>query len=104
MGTVWATSIYGMLHDRPAVEIHFDIPADEQTEPGLIQISPKEARAIAYSILEAAEAAETDAFVVRFFRQRIGLEMPEIAKILRDFRAARNQIDKEQPPPEQARQ
>lgn len=51
-------------------------------------IRPDEARQIAHSLLAAAEAAEGDAFFVRFFRG-IQLSDQTIARFLSDYRATR---------------
>ena len=54
------------------------------------QMTPDEARAHAYSILDAANAAETDAILVGFLREKVGLkEGTDIAAILNDFREIR---------------
>lgn len=76
--TFWAKSIYGGGTDRPLVELGWG--------EDVHQVSPDEARAIAVSIFEAAESAETDAFIVQWLRGKIGLEIRGVAQVLRDFR------------------
>jgi hypothetical protein len=54
------------------------------------QLSPDEARAHALLILEAAEAAQSDAFLVHFLKTKIGVqEIEKIAMVLSDMRAYR---------------
>ena len=54
------------------------------------QMTPDEARAHAYIILDAANAAETDAIMVGFLREKVGLkETVDIGVILKDFRELR---------------
>ncbi len=54
------------------------------------QMTPDEARAHAYAILDAANAAETDAIMVGFLREKVGLkEGADIGVILKDFRDLR---------------
>ncbi len=53
------------------------------------QMSPEEARAHAYAILDAANAAETDAIMVRFMSDRVGLEAEQYGQVLQDFRLYR---------------
>jgi len=54
------------------------------------QMTPDEARAHAYAILDAANAAETDAIMVAFLREKVGLkEGVDIGVILKDFREFR---------------
>lgn len=53
-------------------------------------MTPDEARAHAYGILDAANAAETDAIMVGFLRDKVGLQDGvNIAAILNDFREIR---------------
>lgn len=54
------------------------------------RLTPSEARAHAMSILEAAEAAESDAALVAFLKKRVGLaSQADYAAILQDFRKYR---------------
>lgn len=58
------------------------------------QLTPAEARQHAYSILDAANAAETDAILVLFLRERVGLkDGVDIGAILNDFRLMREKLD-----------
>jgi len=64
MSTVWktinVTSGYGGNTHQPFVEIK----TDKLKEP--LQISPEEARDLAANLLQAAEAADQDAFIFEF--------------------------------------
>ena len=75
------------------------------------QFSPEQARDHARAITEAAEAAEQDAFLISFARNKIGMPMEDAAKILvafREYRAEttgksqgpRNPKDWVMPPPD----
>lgn len=54
------------------------------------QFTPAQARDHARVMHEAAEAAEQDAFIMFFFQAHIGLDKPEAAKILMEFRRYRD--------------
>lgn len=58
------------------------------------QMTPEEARQHAYSILDAANASETDAILVLFLRDKVGLkDGVNIAAILNDFREMREKLN-----------
>ena len=59
--TLMVTSGYGGNTRLPFVEIHSDKIKDE-----VLQLSPEEARDFAANLLQAAEAAEQDAFIFEF--------------------------------------
>jgi|SRR5215831_1298037 len=52
----------------------------------LSQMTPAEARNFAQNVMEAAEAAETDAFMWHFFKARMKLDTHTVAGFLGDFR------------------
>ena len=54
------------------------------------QLTAVEARAHALRILEAAEAAETDLFLVTWATEVVGLKMEQAVTLLRDFRKRRD--------------
>lgn len=58
---IWAQSIFGAESGKGLVEL--EVAGAE------ITITPTEARAFAYSILEAAEAAETDEFIMMWLEK-----------------------------------
>lgn len=59
------------------------------------QWSPDEARRVAVMLWEGADAAEGDAFLVEWFTERVGLELPQVGALLRDFRVSRQKWSKE---------
>lgn len=57
----------------------------------MTQMSPANARELAFNILQAADAAESDGFWVTFLQETVGVEdMRAIASILADFRTWRD--------------
>jgi hypothetical protein len=50
------------------------------------KMSPGEARGLALNLLECADAAESDAFLITFLRQRVAASDEAIAQVLEDFR------------------
>ncbi len=55
------------------------------------QLTVAEARAHAFALLEACEAATSDAFLFHFARERVGMEVERAAVLLADFRAYRGE-------------
>lgn len=53
------------------------------------QMSPEQARDHARTVIEAAEAAEQDAFLLAFSQKELGLEFPAAGRILIAFREYR---------------
>ena len=85
---IGATSGYGARTRLPYV----DVVLEEKGTPGVrFQISPAEARRVGLILLECAEAAEQDANLVRFLMGTIGVELPQAAQVLREFRVLREQ-------------
>jgi hypothetical protein len=56
------------------------------------QLTPEQARQHALSILEAAEAAEGDAFITEWVTDRIGADGERAVMLLREFRAYRSAL------------
>lgn len=79
-------SIFGMQLRTPIVELFI---GDRRP----FQISPAEARRIATLLIEAAEAADQDAFMVTFATDQLGLDLPAAARLLGEFRAFRQAED-----------
>lgn len=80
------SSMYGHKNQRGLVEVHVN-GADFST-----QMFPDDARALGYSLLEAAEAAEGDEALIKFLTQRVGVTDERArAGILTDFRKIRQQ-------------
>ncbi len=83
--TVW-TVVSGFGHNtqQPFVEVIV------RPQEIVTQMSPESARELAINLLAAADAAESDAFLVSFVRDRIGADERSAAGILFDFREWRN--------------
>ena len=75
---------YGHNTKSPFVQIE----SAEMDHP--IQILPEEARAFALNILEAADGAESDAFIVEFFGGEMQQDPQMVAALLVAFRKYRN--------------
>jgi hypothetical protein len=69
--------------------VHLVLMYTDGTEEIAGQMTVAEARHHAMATLEAAEAAETDAFLVWFLEQRVGLEQGAAAALLPEFRTWR---------------
>lgn len=84
LAQVEVTSGYGGNTRLPYVELRLpDRPP--------LQLEVEEARLIAGMILEAAEGAEQDAFIVEWGMEHIGLELEAAASLLREYRQWREQ-------------
>ena len=82
MPSFWATSGYGVMTRQPFVQLHHG--------DWSIQVSPEEARSIARSMIEAAEAAEQDGFLVEWAKQAIGVDDGAATRLLVEFRKWRD--------------
>jgi hypothetical protein len=71
-------SLYGARSDAPLVKL---IAGSQEWI-----LPPEKARQIAQWLLEAAEAAYGDAFLVRWLGTRIGVERAQTVPLLREFR------------------
>lgn len=78
--TFSVTSGFGHRKQAPFVQVLIEA-ADFMT-----QMPPSKARELAHNLLAAAEAAETDAFIIGFFREKVQIDDPRIVAILTDFR------------------
>jgi len=75
-------SIFGARSGAPLVELSWGDQA--------AQFTPDEARAHALRVLEVAEAADQDAFLMDFLLHKVGVvEIEKRAMVLNDFRAWR---------------
>lgn len=88
---LWAISIYGKNHKQGLVELRLDEKR--------VQLSIQEAKDFAFSILEAAEAAETDAFLVDFMGGLGSKNEDEAVQLLMLFRDFRDKKKREKPLP-----
>jgi len=85
------SSGYGGNTRRPFVQIQH--PAIDRP----LTISPNEARALALNLMECADAAETDGFLVEFFKGEMDQPDKTIAYLLmqfREYRKKRASLDK----------
>lgn len=77
MSELRAQSGFGANTKEPFVSLHH--------QDWCVQVTPAQARHWAMSILECAEAAEQDAFIVDHM-QKIGLNYEQALLLLRDYR------------------
>lgn len=91
MPSIEVTTIYGHKHKKPIVEIRFPRqPADTPKERrNLVQLTIEEARDLAMNILQGAESAIQDAFLVEYFKE-LGLEEKQTVALLVAFRQRRH--------------
>jgi len=90
MPKIEVTTIYGVNTQTPIVEIRFPKPAKGAPphRERLIQMTVPEARNLAVNILQAAEAAIQDAFLVEFFKE-LGIDDAEVSALLSQYRLRR---------------
>jgi hypothetical protein len=86
-GTINVSSGYGMNTQQPFVTIALASPIE--TANPAVQLASSQAREIALQILEAAEAAEQDGFIVTFVTEAIGAPVEEAGKLLHLYREHR---------------
>lgn len=82
-GEISTQGIVSAQNGKPYVQFACDISPT--------QFTPGKAREIALMLLEAADAAESDAVLMAFARQEIGLDDARAAQLLDQFRKAREQ-------------
>ena len=76
---LWAIPMFGANTKQGLVELRL--------EDKVVQLHVDEARDFAFSILEAAEAAETDEFLMSFLETKIGMgDLAIRCGVLKDFR------------------
>jgi hypothetical protein len=86
--TLWAASLYG--HDTRTGRVDLSDVAVDGSVVWQTQVSIDEARAFALSILEAAEAAESDEVFMSWLRDDVGVgETERAGKMLVALRAHR---------------
>ena len=79
------TSILGMDTGKPIVQL--TTPKGE-----VIQISSRDARAIALNLLSAAEASEQDLCVFRFVTESLKAPVDAAAQIISELRGLRDEL------------
>ena len=89
---------------KPETIIHVNSIVSHRTREGVVQLiwgemqgqlSPAVARAHALKILECADAAESDAFMLDFFCKKLGAGESQAGQILLEFRKFREKREKE---------
>jgi len=82
-GDFSVSSIYGYKNQKPYVNVEVSVSP--------MQMSPAKAREIALMLLECADAAESDAALIAFARDTIGLDDTRAGQLLSQFRQLREQ-------------
>lgn len=80
-GEFATSSIYGYTSKKPYVNLEVSVSP--------MQLSPGKARECALMLLESADAAESDAVLIGFARDALGMDETESAKLLNQFRQYR---------------
>jgi hypothetical protein len=60
----------------------------------IAQMNPEQVRDFALGLIEAAEAAEQDAFILDFMQKTVGLDLNRAGQVLLDFRRYREESTK----------
>lgn len=86
IGCISVTSGFGYNTQQPFVQMII------QRADWMTQMSPAEARDLAFNLLTCADSAESDGFLVGFFQNTVGVDdMRTVASILVQFREYRDQ-------------
>lgn len=80
MRSLFVSNGFGIMTKQAFVEF------SDQAAQYKLQISPNEARKLAYDILTAAEAADQDAFMIDFFKEKIECDDQTAYQVVGDFR------------------
>lgn len=64
------------------------------------QLTPADARATAWVLVEGAAVAEAEAALMRFLQERVGMQPPQAAAMVGQFRAYRDEAPAPVPQPE----
>lgn len=83
MGQISAEGIVSSQNGRPFVQLSIDISPT--------QLTPGKAREVALMLLEAADASESDAVLMAFARDHIGLDQLGAAQLIQQLRQSREQ-------------
>lgn len=85
--TLEVSSGFGHNTQMPYVQVLI------QKADWMTQMSPEDARKLAFNLLQAADGAESDGFLVTFFRETIGIDdMRAVASLLVEFRDYRKKL------------
>lgn len=85
----FAENGYGVNTDRAFVALSYN-------GRKIAQMRPEDATNLAHNLLACAEASLGDAFLISFMRDRIGIEMPQIAGLIQEFRVWRDQREEQE--------
>lgn len=88
-GTLSISSGWGHRTQQPYVTIALANP--QETANPAVQIPAAQARQIAQQILEAAEASESDGFLIAYLTDRMEVPLEKLGAVLGDFREWRAQ-------------
>jgi len=84
-GRITVNSMVSSRTEEPFVTVYL-------AGPDAAQLTPAQAREVAGHLIEAAEAAEQDAFIIAFGRQKLGLDLAGAAALLSEYRAWREEL------------
>lgn len=79
--SIWVETLVSQRTGQPLVQIAW--------HDHTAQMTPAEARDLARNLLDAASIAEADAGLVRFLKERVGLEFAGAAQMLGELREYR---------------
>ncbi len=81
-GSIWVESMVSSETGEPRVVLRWFTH--------LAQLDVEQAREIAFNLIEAIEAARSDAFLAAFARNKVGIKEPEkVAQLIYEFRQYR---------------
>lgn len=84
-------SLYGARTRKPLVQVTWT----ETDQTTTCVISPEEARDLASNLLQCAEAAEQDGFIVEWAQEVVGVDEANAAKLMHEYRLWRAKRAKE---------
>lgn len=88
-GQIGISSGYGHTTKQPFVT--FTLASPSESANPTIQMTSAQARTQAHYIMEAADSAESDGFIVEWLRDKADLNDNQIGAMLAEFRAFREQ-------------
>ena len=91
MSEIIAESIVSQATREPFVKLSWDTTTQQA------QLTPEQARQLSSAILESAEAAEQDAFLIWFLTKKIGSDDALATATLREYRKWREERNEQLP-------